>query len=66
MKNKEIQSLTEQDIREKIEQNKTALYKLNLNHAVSPVDNPASIRNSRRLVARLVTELNKRKKATNK
>lgn len=61
MKNKEIQALSEQDLDVKIKEEKAALYKLGLNHAISPIDNPASIRNNRRLIARLTTELNKRK-----
>ncbi len=65
MKNKDIQALSEQDIKDRIAENKAALHKLKLNHAVSPVDNPASIRNSRRLIARLETELRKRKASTN-
>jgi large subunit ribosomal protein L29 len=37
------------------------LNKLKMNHAVSPLENPNKIKAYRRTVARLVTELHKRK-----
>jgi large subunit ribosomal protein L29 len=61
MKNKEIVSLSDQELIEKIKDEKASLNKVTLNHAVSPVENPASIRVNRRNIARLLTEVNKRK-----
>jgi large subunit ribosomal protein L29 len=61
MKNKEIQALSEQELNAKIKEEKDALVKLKINHAVSPIDNPASIRNNRRKIARLLTAAGKRK-----
>jgi large subunit ribosomal protein L29 len=61
MKNKEIQALSEQELRAKVAEEKEALVKTKINHAVSPIDNPASIRINRRKIARLLTEANKRK-----
>jgi large subunit ribosomal protein L29 len=63
MKNKEIAGLSDQELIEKIKEEKAGLNKMTLNHAVSPVENPATIRLNRRNIARLNTEVNKRKKA---
>lgn len=62
MKNKDIVALSEQEIAEKIKDEKMNLNKMGLNHAVSPVENPSKIRETRRTIARLNTELTKRKK----
>lgn len=62
MKNKEIVGLSDQELIAKIKEEEANLNKLTLNHAVSPVENPAKIRVDRRNIARLNTEVNKRKK----
>lgn len=61
MKNKEIVTLSDQELVEKIRDEKGVLNKMTLNHAVSPIENPASIRKNRRTIARFITEVNKRK-----
>ncbi|MGZ3899203.1 MAG: 50S ribosomal protein L29 [Bacteroidia bacterium] len=61
MKNKEIVGLSDQELMDRIKEEKANLNKLTLNHAVSPVENPAKIRADRRNIARLNTEVNKRK-----
>ncbi|HPQ08226.1 MAG TPA: 50S ribosomal protein L29 [Bacteroidia bacterium] len=67
MKQKDIILLSDQELSEKIEVEKNKLIKLKLQHAVSPIENPMEIRNSRKTIARLLTELNKRKsKSINK
>ena len=68
MKKTEITQLAPDGIREKIAEESAALYKLKLNHAVSSVENPMKIRTTRRLIARLKTELKNReiKAASNK
>ncbi len=60
MKTDEIRQLTTSEIKEKIVDEKAVLLRLKLNHAVSPLDNPLKIRKSRRLVAKLMTELHQR------
>jgi large subunit ribosomal protein L29 len=60
MKNKEILSLTTKEIAERIDTEQFNLTKLRMNHAVSPLENPQRIKEVRRLVARLKTELHKR------
>jgi large subunit ribosomal protein L29 len=63
MATKEIKGLSDQELTEKIAADKADLSKTKLNHAISPVENPAKIRNNRRNIARMLTEANNRKKA---
>jgi len=65
MKNSEIRELTTQEIVEKIAEGKAQLVKMRLNHAITPLDNTNQITNSRRDVARLLTELSVRVKKQN-
>jgi large subunit ribosomal protein L29 len=57
MKNSEITALTESEIQSRIEAERENLTKLRFAHAISPIENPNRIRESRRLVARLNTFL---------
>ncbi len=66
MKNKEIVGLADAELNEKIKEEKANLGKQKLNHAISPVEDPSKIRVNRRNVARLLTEVSKRKNANNK
>ena len=52
--------MTKAEIIEKLEIEKTQLVKLKMNHAVSPLENPLKIKDYKKNVARLETELNKR------
>jgi len=63
MKTKDISALSDQELIEKIKEEQAGLNKMTLNHAISPVENPAVIRVNRRNIARL-TVLNKRNKAS--
>ncbi len=63
MKQADIKQLSTSDVRERIKEGKSALAKLKLNHAVSPIESPAKITDSRKSVARLQTELRKRELA---
>ena len=60
MKNKEITGLTTKEIAERVDSEKTNLTKLRMNHAVSPLENPQRLKEVRRVIARLKTELRKR------
>ncbi len=57
MKNSEIKALTLEELNEKINTEVSSLQKLNFAQAISPIENPMKIRQSRRLIARLKTEL---------
>jgi len=56
MKSSEIRELTEKDLEERLENEETMLVRLRMNHAVSPLDNPQKIVETRRNIARLKTE----------
>jgi len=60
MKSSEIRELTTKELEERIETENTLLIRLKLNHAVSPLDNPLKIKQSRKNIAKLKTELRKR------
>jgi len=57
MKNSEINTLSVDELNEKLEAEKETLQKLRFAHAISPIENPMKIRQSRKLVARLNTAL---------
>ena len=57
---KSIQALNEQDLAARINEGEMRLKKLEFAHAISPLENPMTIRNLRREVARLKTELKKK------
>lgn len=61
MKYSDIKGLSDSDLNDLLIENKGKLNKLKLNHAVSPIENPLLIRTTRRTVAKVSTELNKRK-----
>lgn len=63
MKNSEIIELSTKDIEERIEDQEMILDKARLNHAISPLENPNVLKEYRKTIARLKTELNKRKLA---
>jgi large subunit ribosomal protein L29 len=60
MKISEIKELTDKEIVERLQVEKENLVRLKLNHAVSPLDNPLKIKDSKKDVARLNTILRER------
>ena len=63
MKSSEIKELGLEDLKERITQQRELLQKMKMNNVMSPIENPLSIRTTRRTIARLKTELNARLKA---
>ena len=61
MKNSEILELTTEEVIAKINEEKANLTKLKFAHTVSAIENPLRITKVRKNVARLNTELTKRK-----
>ncbi|MEN9445637.1 MAG: ribosomal protein [Bacteroidota bacterium] len=61
MKASELKDLSVEEIQSKIQQEVKSLEELKFNHVVTPLDNPLVIKAARKNVARLKTELNKRK-----
>ena len=62
MKTSEIRELSVKEIEERLDNEKLFLVKQKLNHAISPLDNPMKIKESRRNIARLKTILLQKKK----
>ncbi|MBS0010355.1 MAG: 50S ribosomal protein L29 [Bacteroidales bacterium] len=57
MKISEIRELSTQEILERIDNERTSLVRMKLNHAITPLDNPNKIKETRGNIARLLTEL---------
>ena len=57
MKNAEIKGLNITELREKIGSEQEALRKMKFAHQVSAIENPMKIKATRKLIARLKTEL---------
>ncbi len=61
MKQAEIKKLTTEELLKRIDEVQLGLKRMRINHKVSELENPLTIRATRRTVARLKTELTKRK-----
>lgn len=57
---KSLTGLSDSDIKAKISEDELRLKKLEFAHAITPLENPMSIRSLRKDLARLKTELKKR------
>jgi len=60
MKQSEIIALSVAELQEKLGETKKSYADLKMAHAISPLENPIQLRNARRSVARIATELTKR------
>ena len=60
MKQKEIQNLSKEDLQDKLDEVQKEYETLQLNHAISPLENPIQIKAVRKSIARIMTELTKR------
>jgi large subunit ribosomal protein L29 len=58
---KSIHGMNESDLKARLEEDQQRLKKLEFAHAISTLENPMTIRGLRRDIARLKTELKKRK-----
>ena len=52
--------MTTQDLKDRLEQAQKDYLQQKINHAVSPIDNPAKITADRKMIARMKTELRQR------
>ncbi len=57
MKNSEIRALSLDELKQKLGSEQEAYNKLTFAHSISPIENPMKIRQTRKLIARLKTEL---------
>jgi large subunit ribosomal protein L29 len=64
MKNSEILELATEELTAKLSEERATLTKLKFAHAVSAIENPTRITKVRKDIARLNTELTKRKAAS--
>jgi large subunit ribosomal protein L29 len=58
---KSLKDFSETDLKARIQEDELRLKKLEFAHAISPLENPMSIRDLRKDLARLKTEVTKRK-----
>jgi len=61
MKTTEIRELSVKEIEERIENEKNLIFRQKMNHAISPLENPMKIRETRRNIARLETILRQKR-----
>jgi len=52
--------MTNEELKERLEDERSQLVKMKLSHAVSPLDNPHKMKEYKSTVARLLTELKRR------
>ena len=57
MKNSELRSLRLDELKSRLAEERGNFQKLKFAHAITPVENPSKIRHSRRLIARILTEI---------
>ncbi len=60
MKQSEIKGLSVAELKEELGKSKQAYSELKMAHALSPLENPLQIRNLRKSIARIATELTNR------
>lgn len=61
MKANEVRELTTKELEERLVADQDQLTKVKMNHAITPLDNPSQIKEMRKTVARIKTELQQRK-----
>ena len=57
MKKADIKNLSAGDVQNKLAELRTDFNKMKLSHSISPIENPIQIKDMRRMIARLETEL---------
>lgn len=57
MKNQDIKGLNVESLKEQLAAEQETLQRLKFAHAVSPIENPMKIKATRKIIARLKTEL---------
>ncbi len=66
MKVSELNDLSIKELEEKLENEQTFIVKQRINHAVSPLDNPLKMRETRKNIARIKTVLRQKQLSENK
>lgn len=65
MKIAEVKGLSTKELKERVDAEAASLNQMKINHSVSPLDNPSQIKQLRRTIARLKTELHQREQQIN-
>ena len=60
MKASEIRESSTSDLIERVDSEKNMLLRMKLNHAITPLDNPHKLKETKITIARILTELRKR------
>ena len=55
-----LKELSTAEVQERLDVERALLQKMRINHAISPIENPNKIKESRKIIARCMTELLKR------
>lgn len=61
MKNRDIKELPTKELVDRFKEEKTRLVKVKFNNSVSKIEQPHKIKESRKTIARLLTEMNSRR-----
>ena len=65
MKIAEVKGLSTKELKERVDAEAASLNQMKINHSVPPLDNPSQIKQLRRTIARLKTELHQREQQIN-
>jgi large subunit ribosomal protein L29 len=60
MKQQVVSELSTPELKERLTEEQLLLSRLNMNHATSPIENPNKIKEQRKTIARIHTEIRKR------
>jgi len=60
MKKQVVSEFSTPELKERLMEEQLLLSRLNMNHAISPIENPNKIKEQRKTIARIKTELRKR------
>ncbi|MCK5104056.1 MAG: 50S ribosomal protein L29 [Cyclobacteriaceae bacterium] len=66
MKNSELNTLSVEELNQRLLSEKEILQKQKFAHAISPIENPMKIKETRRTIARILTLLNTKETVDNK
>ncbi len=65
MKNSELKTLSVEELNQRLLSEKEILQKQKFAHAISPIENPMKIKETRKTIARILTILNTKKQEVN-
>ena len=65
MKNSELKTLTVEELKQRLLSEKEILQKQKFAHAISPIENPMKIKETKKTIARILTILNTKKQEVN-